>query len=41
MKKLFELYPRKLQATNTYPNGIKMRFVKNKSDAINIPEKKN
>ena len=40
MKKLFELYPRKLQATHTYPNGIKMRFVKNKSDAINIPEKR-
>ena len=40
LKKLFELYPRKLQPTHTYPNGIKMRFVKNKSDAINIPEKR-
>jgi hypothetical protein len=40
MKKLFELYPRTLVSTHLYPNGIKMRFVKNKSDAINIPEKR-
>ena len=40
LKKLFELYPRKLMATHLYPNGIKMRFVKNRSDALNIPEKR-
>jgi hypothetical protein len=40
MKKLFELYPRTMVNTHSYPNGIKMRFVKNKSDAINIPEKR-
>ena len=40
MKKLFELYPRTMVKTHLYPNGIKMRFVKNKSDAINIPEKR-
>jgi hypothetical protein len=40
MKKLFELYPRKMVQTHLYPNGIKMRFSKNKSDAINIPEKR-
>ena len=40
MKKLFELYPRTMVNTHLYPNGIKMRFVKNKSDALNIPEKR-
>ena len=40
MKKLFELYPRTMVNTHLYPNGIKLRFVKNKSDAINIPEKR-
>ena len=40
MKKLFEIYPRTMVNTHLYPNGIKMRFVKNKSEAINIPEKR-
>ena len=38
IKKLFELYPRTMVNTHLYPNGIKMRFVKNKADALNIPE---
>ena len=40
LRKLIKLYPRTLLATHKYPNGIKMRFVKNRADALNLPEKR-
>ena len=40
LRKLVQLYPRTLLATHKYPNGIKMRFVKNRADALNLPEKR-
>ena len=37
--KLLKLYSRSIQGTDKYPNGIRMRFVKLKKDAINMKEK--
>ena len=38
-KLLLRLYSRTIKAVNEYPNGIRMRFVKLKKDAINMKEK--
>ena len=38
-RKLLELYSRSIKSVNDYPNGIRMRFVKLKKDAINMKEK--
>ena len=36
---LLKLYSRTIQSVHKYPNGIRMRFVKMKKDAINMKEK--
>lgn len=35
---LIKFFGRKIKETHEYPNGIRMRFVKNKSDALNTVE---